>query len=291
MDRDRHLDAGNTALITDTGSDAPADWRPDNLRIVEIAVNFGLEPFDQGLGIAEFYRRLAESDVIPTTAQPSAAELEAEFRAALDDFENAIVLHISGKLSGTVTAAHEAARAIGAERLAVFDCSTVSVGLILLVKRVQQRLERGATFGEIEAFIAHYNGGQHTVFTLDTLEFLRRGGRIGKAQALAGSLLKVRPILEVADGEISPVGRVRGEGKLFAAIRDYVEDNSEPSRPLRVVYAHAQRPEAIDDLRLAVESARPAAVTEGIVEIGPVIGTHGGPGTLGAAFFHDPLDT
>lgn len=290
MDRERHLDVGNTALITDTGSDAPPDWRPDNLRIVEIAVNFGLEPFDQSLGAGEFYRRLAESDVMPTTAQPSAAELEVAFRAALEDYENAIVLHIPGKLSGTVTAAREAARAIGGDRLAVFDCSSVSVGLTLLAKRIQQRLERGASFGEIESFVAHFNAGQHTVFTLDTVEFLRRGGRIGKAQALAGSLLKVRPILEVADGEISPVGRVRGEGKLFAAIRDYVESHSEPGRPLRVAYAHARRPEAIDALRLAVESARPAAVTETVVEIGPVIGTHGGPGTLGAAFFHDPLD-
>lgn len=290
MDRGRNLDAGNTALITDTGSDAPADWRPDNVRVVEIAVNFGQEPFDQSQGIGAFYQRLAESEVVPTTAQPSAGELEKEFRAALDDFEHAIVIHIPGKLSGTVTAAREAARAIGDERLAVFDCSSVSAGLTLLVRRVQQRLERGATFGEIESFIAHFNAGQRTVFTLDTLEFLRRGGRIGKAQALAGSLLKVRPILEVADGEVSPVGRVRGEGKLFSAIRDYVEQHSEPGRPLRVVYAHARRAEAIDDLRLAVESARPAAVTEGIVEIGPVIGTHGGPGTLGAAFFHDPLD-
>lgn len=291
MDRGLRLSATDTALITDTGSDAPADWRPDNLRIVEIAVNFGLEPFDQSLGNAAFYQRLAESEIVPTTAQPSAAELERAYRSALDEFEHAIVLHIPGKLSGTVTAAREAARAIGDDRLAVFDCASVSVGLTLLARRVQQRLERGATFGEIESFIAHFNAGQHTVFTLDTLEFLRRGGRIGKAQAMAGSLLKVRPILEVADGEISPVGRVRGEGKLFSAIRDYVDSHSDPGRPLRVAYAHARRPEAIDDLRLAVESARPAAVTEAIVEIGPVIGTHGGPGTLGAAFFHDPLDS
>jgi uncharacterized protein len=286
------LDAATTALVTDSACDLPPDRRPANLRVVAIPVSFGADSLLDGVDLdaAAFYARLQAGGPTPTTAQPSPGQLAEALRAALADHRTAVVLHLSGGMSGTVRSARETARALAPDRALVLESASVSMQLGLLLLRVQARLERGTTAGELAAFVAAFEASQGTVFSVETLEFLRRGGRIGRAAALTGSLLGFRPLLEVSGGEVAAAGRIRGAARVMPALSRFVEERTDPDRPLRVAYAHARRPEAIPELIAAVQAARPLARTEIVCELGPTVGTHAGPGTLGVSFVHDPLD-
>jgi DegV family protein with EDD domain len=289
---ERPLDARTTALVTDSSADVPPARRPPNWRVVPIRVAFGAESFADGVDIdaPAFYERLARSDRLPTTAQPSVAELAEVLRDALAEHETAVVLHLSRHMSGTVEAARAAAREVGEERVLVLESGSVAVALGLLALRLQARLERGTTAGALEADLAALRAGHRAAFSLETLEFLQRGGRIGRAQAAVGSMLRVRPILQIEDGEVAPAARVRGAHRVLPAMREFVERHSDPARPLRVAYAHAARPEILPELEEMVRSCRPRAITELVGEVGPTVGTHAGPGAFVVAFVHDPLD-
>lgn len=292
MDPGRRLDAARTALVTDSSADVPADRRPVNWRVVPIPVIFGDESFADGVDIdaAGFYERLARSDRLPTTAQPSVAAIAAVLRDALESHETAVVLPVSGRMSGTLEAARAAAREVDEERVLVLESDSVCVALGLLALRLQARLERGCTAGEAVAAMDRLRADHRCVFSLSTLEYLQRGGRIGRAQAVVGSLLHVRPILQIEDGEVAPAGRVRGAHRVLPAIQEFLERHSEPDRPLRVALGHASRPEVIPQLREMVESCRPRAAIDLVGSVGPTVGTHAGPGAFVIAFVHDPLD-
>jgi DegV family protein with EDD domain len=292
MDPGRRLDASTTALVTDSSCDVPAPRRPANWRVVPIPVIFGGEAFDDGVDIdaPAFYERLARSERLPTTAQPSAGRLAGVLREALGEYETAVVLPLSGRMSGTIEAARQAAREVGEERVMVLESGSVTVALGLIALRLQALLERGCTAADARAAVARLSGGHRVVFSLETLEFLQRGGRIGRAQAVAGSLLRVRPILQIEGGEVAPYARVRGAHRVLPALREFVERHSDPTRPLRVAYAHARRPEVLPELEAMVREARPLAVTELTGEVGPTVGTHAGPGAFAIAFVHDPAD-
>jgi DegV family protein with EDD domain len=289
MDPSTELNTRNTMIYTDSGSDFPAEQMTDNVRICPLTINFGPESFKDRVDItpADFYRRLSTAVAMPTTAQPSAAELADLYRDALAEREYVLALHMSERLSGTAEAARSAALEVGEDRVAVILTGQVACGLSLLILRVLQRLETGTTLGEVQRMVDDYRESASTLFSLESLEFLQRGGRIGRAQYMAGSLLKVRPILEVLDGEVSPVGKVRGAHKVMPALRAALEERSEPGVPLQVVIGHAERPEALDQLREMILEARPESRIAFSFELGPTVGTHGGPGTIGFSFVRD----
>jgi DegV family protein with EDD domain len=169
----------------------------------------------------------------------------------------------------------------------VLECGSVTVALGLIAFRLQARLEAGITAGGLAAAAARLSAGHRAVFTLETLEYLQRGGRIGRAQAVAGSLLRVRPVLQILDGEVTPWSRVRGAHKVLPAVEAFVTGHSDPDRPLYVAYGHTRRPDAVDDLRALVHRVRPRAVEVLAGEVGPTVGTHAGPGAFVVAFVHD----
>lgn len=292
IDPQQPLDAGRTALVTDSSCDVPAARRPPNWRVVPIPVLFGAETFEDGVDLDApgFYARLAAAERLPTTAQPSSGRLEGVLREALEDYETAVVLPLSGRLSGTAEAARAAAEVVGRDRVTVCESGSVSVGLGLLALRLQALLERGCTAGEAAAAVDRLRRSHRAVFSVETLEYLLRGGRIGRAQAAAGSLLRVHPILQLVEGEVAPAGRVRGAHRVLPALEDYLAENTDGDRPLRVAYAHAQRPEAVRELEARVARRRPRAVTELVGEIGPTVGTHAGPGAVALTFVDDALD-
>lgn len=292
MDPGRTLDARATALITDSSADvAPAD-RPANWRVVAIPVIFGDESFQDGVDIdaAAFYERLARSPRLPTTAQPSTGVLEGAMREALDSYETAIVLPLSARMSGTAEAARAAAAGVDEDRIMVLESGSVTVALGLIALRLQALLERGTTAGAAREVVARLSADHRAVFSLETLEFLQRGGRLGRAQATAGSLLRVRPILQITGGEVAQHSRVRGAHRVLPAIEEFVAAHSDPDRVLHVAYAHARRPEIIPELQALVQRVRPRAVTALAGEVGPTVGTHAGPGAFVVAFVHDPTD-
>lgn len=292
IDPDTPLDATRTALITDSASDLPEAAFAENIMIVPIPVSFGTESFRPGVDIdaEEFYARLTGDTQTPTTAAPSMGEMAETYGAALEKYETVVALHMNRKMSATVEVARRAALEVDPDRIIVIETESVSFQLGLLVHRAQSRLLAGTTLGAIEDLVDAFRRTQSTVFTLETLEFLRRGGRIGGAKALIGNLLGLRPVLQLAEGEIHPVRRVRGADKVLPAMREFLEERTDPDRPLRVALGHARAPQAIPDLEALVRSARPKAVIDMVTEIGPTVGTHAGPGTVAFACFHDPLD-
>jgi DegV family protein with EDD domain len=283
-----NLTAENTAIVLDSTADLPdaADRFP-NWRVVPLYVRFGDESLRDGVDIsaAEFYERLRGSSVFPTTSQPTPGDFLACYEE-LGGYERIFSLHISARVSGTFASAETAAAELGG-RVRAIDTETASASIAMLALAIQRRLERGTSDEEVEALVDRYRRERGLLFTVDTLEFLQRGGRIGKAAAFAGTLLQVKPILSIRDGEVEPVKRVRGERKAFAELAAALETETEDEPAYRLGVAHAAAPERAAELEALVREQRPRAELELVVTLGAVIGSHAGPGTLALFWFRD----
>jgi DegV family protein with EDD domain len=282
------LTAENTAIVIDSTADFPeAPERFTNWRIVPLYVRFGDESFRDyvDLGPGDFYARLRSTDELPTTSQPTPADFLAAY-AELERYERILSLHISAKLSGTYESARLAAADVG-DRVQVIDSESASAAIALLGLAMQRRLEAGTSAEEIDALVERYRRESRLLFTVETLEFLRRGGRIGKASAMAGQLLKVKPILSLQEGEVLPLKRVRGSQKAFAEFVNAFRDQSTDGPGLRVGIAHADAPDRAEALAEMVARERPQAQIELTTVLGAVIGTHAGPGTVGFFWYDD----
>jgi DegV family protein with EDD domain len=284
------LTASNTAIVLDSTADFPAG--PDRYaswRIVPLYVRFGDESFRDYVDLSpdDFYARLRTASALPTTSQPTPADFLACYEE-LAAYDRVLSLHIARNFSGTVESARLAAGETGGGRVRVIDTQTASAGIAMLALAIQRRLERGTTDDEVDAVVERYRRDLRVVFTVDTLEYLARGGRIGRAQAWAGELLSVKPILAITGGEIVPVKRVRGNRKAFMEFVRAFEETSVDRPSLRVGIAHADSPEREEALRELVRRSRPSAEIEVATMLGAVVGTHAGPGTVGFFWVDDP---
>ncbi len=213
-----NLTAENTAVVLDSTSDYPeAPARFPNMRFVPLYVRFGDETYRDytELGPAEFFSKLRTSPVLPATSQPTPQDFLATYES-LAGYERIYSLHVSAKVSGTFQSAELAASELGGDRVRTVDSKTASLAIAMLAHAIQRRLARGTTDVELAALVERFQRDSTVVFTVETLEYLQRGGRIGRAAALAGSLLNVKPILSVSDGEVVAVARVRGQKKALA---------------------------------------------------------------------------
>src|ERR671937_2502166 len=284
------LTAENTALVLDSTADFPeAPSRFPNWRVVPLYVRFGEESYRDyvELGPDEFYARLRTASELPTTSQPTPQDFLAVYEE-LAAFERIYSLHIASRLSGTFESARVAAEEIGGGRVRMVDTETASAAITMLGLAIQRRLEAGTTDDDLDKLIDRYKQEHGLLFTVDTLEFLARGGRIGRARAMAGQLLNIKPILTIADGEVVPLRRVRGNQKAMQEfIREFTGATTD-SPGLRVGIAHADAPERAEALRKMVRAERPQAELEVVTTLGAVVGTHAGPGTVGFFWFFDP---
>jgi DegV family protein with EDD domain len=284
------LTAENTAIVVDSTADFPdAPARFPNWRIVPLYVRFGDESYRDhvDLGPDEFYRRLRTATVLPTTSQPTPHDFLAAYEE-LGAYERIYSVHISGRLSGTVESARAAAAEAGADHIRIVDSDAASAAIAMVGLAIQRRLERGTTDEEVEALVERFRRERGLLFTVETLDYLARGGRIGRARALAGQVLNVKPILAIEGGEVVPVKRVRGNQKAFMEFVRAFRESTLDEPGLRVGIAHADAPERAQALAELVRRERPRADLELSVPLGPVLGAHGGPGTAGFFWFHDP---
>jgi DegV family protein with EDD domain len=284
-----NLTIENTALVLDSTSDyADAPSRFPNMRFVPLYVRFGDETYRDyvELAPAEFFEKLRGASVLPATSQPTPQDFVATYET-LAGYERIYSLHVSAKLSGTFQSAELAAAEIGGNRVHVIDSRTASLAIAMLAHAIQRRLARGTTDDEIEALVERFYRDCGVVFTVGTLEYLQRGGRIGRAAALAGSLLNVRPILAIEDGEVVAVARVRGRQKALAEFERRFVEASEDRPGVRVAIAHADAAEWIGTLSELVWRVRPKAEIEFTSTLGAVVATHAGPGTVGFFWFTD----
>jgi DegV family protein with EDD domain len=284
-----NLTTDNTAVVLDSTSDYPeAPARFENMRFVPLYVRFGDDTYRDyvELGPSEFYEKLRTSPVTPATAQPTPQDFVDAYED-LASYERIYSLHVSSKVSGTFSSAELAAQEIGGDKIRVVDSLTASLAIAMLSHAVQRRLARGTTDEEIEALIGRFHRDAEVLFTVETLEYLQRGGRIGRAAAIAGSLLNVRPILGVDDGVVVAVSRVRGRQKALAEFeRRFVEATTD-GPGLRVAIAHADAAEWVGTLSEIVWRVRPNAEIEFTATLGAVVGTHAGPGAVGFFWFQD----
>jgi DegV family protein with EDD domain len=282
------LTAENTAVVLDSTADFPEGAQRRSWRIVPLYVRFGDDALRDyvDLGPHEFYERLRAADELPTTSQPTPQDFLDAYEE-LSGYERILSLHIAGKLSGTVQSARLAAAEAG-DRVRVIDTGTVCAAIAMLALAIQRRLEQGTSDEEVDELIERHAQDAGLLFTLETLTFLARGGRIGKARAMAGQLLNVKPILAIVDGEVEPVGRVRGSAKALAELVSRFKAQTDDSPGLRVGIAHGDAPERAEALRQLVLGARPQAQVEVVTTLGAVVGTHAGPGTVGFFWFDDP---
>jgi DegV family protein with EDD domain len=283
------LSAQNTAIVVDSTADFPeAPRRFPNWRVVPLYVRFGDESYKDYVELdpEEFYARLRNATVTPSTSQPTPGDFLAVYEE-LTGYERILSLHIAGKLSGTIESARAAARLLGDERVRMLDSRSASAAIAMLGLAIQRRLERGTSDEEVDELVERYRREAGLLFTVETLEYLARGGRIGRARAWAGELLNIKPILTITDGEVIPVKRVRGNKKAFLEFESAFMSSTRDVSSLRVGIAHAEAPERAEALSELVRRSRPAAQLELVTSLGPVVGAHAGPGTVGFFWFDD----
>ncbi|MGH3134365.1 MAG: DegV family protein [Gaiellaceae bacterium] len=284
-----NLATENTAVVLDSTSDYPeAASRFPNMRFVPLYVRFGEDTYRDyvELGPADFFSKLRSSPVLPATAQPSPQDFLTVYES-LAGYERIYSLHVSAKVSGTLQSAELAAQELGGDRVRVVDSRSASLAIAMLAHAIQRRLARGTTDVEIAALVERFHRDCGVVFTVETLEYLQRGGRIGRAAALAGSLLNIRPVLAIQEGEVVPVARVRGRQKALAEFERRFAAATEDKPGLRVAIAHADAPEWVGTLSELVWRVRPKAEIEFTATLGAVVSTHAGPGTVGFFWFQD----
>jgi len=271
-------------VVTDSTSDlTPAQAGGLGVTVVPLIVRFGEDQFRDGVDLDSeaFYRRLTSSKVHPTTSQPSPEEFSAVYRSLLRGPDDSVVsIHISSHLSGTLQSAHLAVQELGPARVHLVDSGSVTAGLQMLVRSALDDVAEGCDAGEVveRALARKERIGIYVL--LDTLTYLLRGGRIGRAQAMVGGLLNVKPVLTVRDGEVAPQARVRSRRQGFDLIADLIRKRL-PLRRLAVFDTGA--PELVGEMRGLLEDAAPG-VDILLGQVGPVVGTYAGPGGLGVAY-------
>ena len=276
-------------LVCDSTADLDPAFRAEHtVRVVPLKVIFGDETFADGVDITadDFYARLAAPGPFPRTSQPTPAEFEDVFRELGADGGAIICTTISADLSGTYASATQARAALPDLDIRVVDTRSVAVGHYAAVREAVRIIESGGDADGVVSGIGAVGSTDKVLFTVETLEFLRRGGRIGGARALLGSVLDIKPILEIRDGVIEAVGRVRTYPRAIDRVVEDCRVAAEAWGDAEVVVAHANRPQIAAEL---VERLRPLVSGEpALTVVGPVVGCHSGPGAIGLGF-HKPI--
>jgi DegV family protein with EDD domain len=271
-------------LVTDSTSDLTRELAKQlGITVVPLVVRFGEDQYRDGVDLTsdDFYRRLASDPVHPTTSQPTPEDFAKVYQRLLDDPADQVVsIHISSKLSGTLQSAHIAAQPLDPARIHLVDSESASAGLQLLLHSALQDIAAGRSAAEVEAATLQRRGRTNIFLMPDTLLYLQRGGRIGRAQALVGGLLNVKPILTTLHGEVAPQARVRSRRK---GIEQMVALLTERGPLERLAAFHCGAPELLDELRPALSAAFPDMEIL-LGQVGPVVGTYTGPGGLGVAY-------
>ena len=271
-------------IVTDSACDlTDAEVTALGVEVVSLTIRFGSEEFvdRKELSTAEFYAKLATSTELPQTAAPAPGAFVDAFRALQADGADEIVcINLSAQLSATMQSAQNAAQACAGDLpVHVVDSRSITAGLGTLVALAADAARDGASSADVLALVHDLVSRQRIYGTLDTLENLKKGGRIGGAQALLGSMLSIKPLLDLSSGAVAEAGKTRTRKKAFAWLRDQLLANA-PFENLNVIHGFAPD---VDEF-LALLSSEVDLSTVRVGPIGAVIGTHGGPRVMGLAF-------
>jgi len=271
------------AIVTDSVSDiSPKIAKELNIKVVPLTVIFGTEQFLDGIELsnAEFFKKLETDPNHPSTSQPSPEAFVKTYEKLLKEGYEILSVHVSAKLSGTINSAEQAIKAIDTNKIKIIDTGSASMAQGLVAMSAARAAKNAKSLDEL-ADIAESTAKKTTVYVaMDTMEFLKRGGRIGKARAMLGSILNIKPIITTNDGEIVPHSRARTIKK---AISSMINDMGEKDQIIEVAVLHSTTPDLAKDVMTQI-NAQNLNNAGTITEIGPVVGTHAGPGCLAIAF-------
>ena len=279
----------NVTVVTDSTAYIPSALLAQyQIQVIPLNVIFGEVTLLDGVDISpdEFYEKLKTSKVIPTTSQPSPAAFRDVYEKILDEGRDIISIHISEKLSGTIDSATQAKQMLAVENIEVVDSKLTSMAMGFPVLATAKAAKEGATLQECKALAERSLANSGAIFTVSTLEYLHRGGRIGGAAAFLGTALDLKPILELREGKIEPIERVRTLNKAVDRLLEHFQNRINGRTPVQIAILNAKVPEEANRL---LEKARNLFSVSDIdfaliSDLSPTIGTHTGPGTLGIAY-------
>jgi len=270
-------------IVTDSTADLSKEQvEKYGIKVVPITVNFGEESFADGVELSaeEFYRRLTTSNVLPKTAQPSPEAFRQVYEELADKNDTILSIHVSGKLSGTLNSVELASKMVESKVVPI-DSKTASQGIGRTVLIAAEAVQRGMKLEEILAVIDKSVARTFSVFAVDTLEFLQRNGRIGKAASLLGSLLQIRPILYAdPEGMVAPYDKVRGRSQVIPSLVAAALKNVDPASPVNLSVVHSGAVESAQNLLEKLKENYEIKDLH-VGTVGPAIGAHIGPGAVG----------
>jgi DegV family protein with EDD domain len=267
------------AVVTDSTSDVPAEWRDRyDIEVVPLKVMFGEETFRDGVDMnnEEFFARLATSTKLPTTSAPSPGDFAELYTRLASDHDGCISIHIARSLSATAEAARVGAQSVEGFRVDVIDSETVSMPMAFLCRVAAEC----TTLDEAAAAVKKRIPNSRVLALLDTLRYVEMGGRVSRAQAMIGTMLDLKPLLLMVDGEIKSLDRVRTRSRAIPRMVEFFEKDS-PIEQVGVV--HAQAPEEAEQIAAGLRGRLPGQDVP-VGQIGCVLGTHVGPKALGLVY-------
>jgi DegV family protein with EDD domain len=277
---------GKVAIVTDSTATLPKDLVEElGIHVVPVLLVFGGETFRDGVDITpdEVYRRLRSGEGIPTSAAPSVGDFLRVYASAAREASGVLSIHMSPRLSSTHAVATTASELLDDVPVRVVDCQTAAIGQGFVVLEAARIASAGATLDEVQHRVEEVAPKISLLFTLDSFEYLRRGGRIGGAAALAGTLLQIKPVLYLSEGRVEVFSKPRTKHRAIALILRQMEKQV-AGRPIRAAVLHADALREAEELRQSVADRFDCAELL-ISEFTPVMGAHTGPGLLGVAFY------
>jgi DegV family protein with EDD domain len=272
-------------IVTDSSADMPAKIAKDlDITVVPLYVRFGEQVYRDRIDISEdeFYKRLTEDTIHPSTIQPSPQDFADVYKNLAKDADGIVSIHISAKLSGTTNSALQAKADTKGIQIEVIDSQVLSSALSLIVISAAKLAKEGAKFSDVVKHVNKIIKSTHLEGLLDTLKYLVLGGRVGKAKALVGSLLNVKPVLALKDGEVTPAGQVRSRSKGIDRLFEFAKSAKNP-QSMSIAYNTTP-----DEARALAERIAAAKIFDldkiVMARIGPMLGVHMGPGTIIVAF-------
>lgn len=277
------------AIVTDSTADLPLSYYEEHeVFMVPLVVRFGEESHKDWIEMppSRFYQRLRSSSILPKTSQPSVADFAEIYRKLASQYEHIVSVHLSSKLSGTVQSAEIASQDVDVP-VTIVDTKLASLGTGMVLDTLVKARDAGADGKEIADLAWDISGRIKILFTVGTLKYLEMGGRIGKAQALVGSLLNIKPLLTLQDGIVIPYKKIKGTKRVYEEMVAFLKQNIGSGGLLHLGLAHADCPAAIVRLKEMVEEAgvKPGVLIES--EVGAVIGTYTGPDSFAMMFYEE----
>ncbi len=258
-----------------------------NLKMVPLTVNFENESFldKVELSSAEFFEKLEKAEKLPTTSQVSPGAFVEAFSEILLEGDQILGIFLASEFSGTYDSARIAKDMIGSDNIRIIDSRSVCLGTFSLILEAIRLVNEKKTIDRIVAELEETKDKVVAIAGLDTLKYLEKGGRLSKGQAVVGSILNIKPIIEIKDGKLSVIEKVRGKNKTIKWIDEWIEKNNYELSDKTVLLFHAR---SYDQLKVLRETIEEKYKIKEIIEqeIGPVIGTHAGPGVLGVSFLN-----